>query len=183
MDLKSIRLFMAVHFPFGLQMFWALAWAVWSSMLTPSLSITSFLLCWISWVGVTYGCVCERQKRGKSKNHWLWSSLSAWTLVLSRRVDQAGLIRGCQGLVFHFAYNIRDKMSMSNNSRNLERGIKESDQQQLPIIVCKAQLQDKQNSSSPPLWTSPTSWWCYLCTVVSCLGASSKAATVRVSFH
>jgi hypothetical protein len=32
-------------------------------------------------------------------------------------------------------------MSMSNNSRNLERGIKESDHQQLPIIVCKAQFQ------------------------------------------
>ncbi len=51
--------------------------------------------------------------------------------MLSRRVDQAGLIRGCQGLIFHFAYNMRDKMSMSNNSRNLG-GIKESDQQQLP---------------------------------------------------
>jgi hypothetical protein len=44
----------------------------------------------------------------------------------------------CQGLVFHFAYNMRDKISMSNDSGNLEGGIKESVQQQLLIIVFKA---------------------------------------------
>jgi hypothetical protein len=72
---------------------------------------------------------------------------------------------------------------MSNNSRNLERGIKESDQQQLPIIVCKAQLQGNKTPHHHHCGLHRHHDGAIYVQWLARLGASSKAATVRVSFH